>query len=1148
MKRLFFETIESKKDRLPGGWIIEKNSDLSIPSLEYTQDSIRLLSAGNKYIPVIPDISSGRIRFTAGINFTVAGHFAILVSFRYDLKTRRGEAVRILRKKGEKETVVEYGGMKANRFTPEQSRKIRVPDSVLEQPFKIEMDFHEEKLRVKLADAATSFRIQPSGSGKIALSREHFFDILKITSFEIETEEESVCKGEKKFRIPLPDEPTLYPIFCDVVLRDFGNCMDAELTFSGGVPETPIGEGNYHVMRADLLTNPFLKVLTARSMEKYIVYEGQIVLVVEKLAPAFFYQVLHKKVDWPFKRSVRFLKPEEPFNLAVGFDEYCHTTLKNLAQSPSETIFDPKGKILYSGLGVTEETRKLEFLSQPDKRILSLLPKNDPRYKKAVEFAKNNHYFIEGEPPRFTLRLTGGKELPADFEVELEDAYLQPVRKLKFKRTSGILAIGVRTFTTETLEVEPLPKLAPGVYHLRCRSFDPSVPGLDDYRAFEVMSRKKNSAPPPVLSGLPWLYDSRTETRGLDTDAFDPWTGKSVDSGHYMACANFLPAAARRNHIAPTVHAYQREWFLWLGSRCADQWSMKDNRDLLKEADYANVEDELERACSLWRGIYKGFILEKFIECARKTGDPGFDFDKLEEQLRKGECVDAADFVLMAGKYWEEWLDLLNAEFVKKSAELLKKLRKDNPKLKFASYGPAPIYAAHLKGPEFTRLNLKEKEIPDSIGFWQYEDYPFACRYGLERGTYFLTSSLMVFPEMRIYPEIYTGGIQGCPDGAVFYAHPPFGRRTKAVPIRMTRRVYDYACASAHFTGHGFRYWDRCGFQACGFTRPWFEALLKGWRIVNEYPPERPLKSSGFVSSEESRRAHKNAIVRSGHGPNEPIEKAGIIDVRKTATEDVPFAYEAARKHGLCAGFQLWMEDLPRLNAEQVDLLVLPPLEGVSRKYLDAIRKLHAKGVHLLAFEDVPGLEDLFGVADTGKYRSVTQLSAQKDFLGGMTEFCEEPLCRGKYKVKDAEVLIDAEIPVLTLKRNERAMAAFFNVPPMLVREDQLHERLGYGKDGISELIELATAEVMKKMSDAEAASTEGRLIAYHSGKGADVVIVTNPEEEAVLTPEITILKHKGRQKIVFADIPCIVLEDTPKTLRIRTRLEPEETAVFILG
>ncbi len=1148
MKRLFFETFESKKDHLPGGWIIEKNSDLSIPSLEYTHDSIRLLSAGNKYIPVIPDISGGRVRFTAGINFTVAEHFAILVSFRYDLKTRRGEAVRILRKEGEQETVVEYGDMKANRFTPEQSRKIRMSDSVLEQPFKIEVDFREEKLRVKVADAAASFRIQPSGSGKIALSREHFFDILKITSFEIETEEESVCKGEKKFRIPLPDEPTLYPIFCDVILRDFGNCMDAELTFSGGVPETPIGEGNYHVMRADLLTNPFLKVLTARSMEKYTVYEGQIVLVVEKLAPAFFYQVLHKKVDWPFKRSVRFLKPEEPFNLAVGFDEYCHTTLKNLAQRPSETIFDPKGKILYSGLGVTEETRKLEFLSQPDKQILSLLPKNDPRYMKAVEFAKNNHYFVEGEIPRFTLRLTGGKELPADFEIELEDAYLRPMRKLKFKRTPGVLAIGVRTFPTETLEVEPLPKLAPGVYHLRCRSFDPSVPGLDDYRAFEVMSRKKNSPPPPVLSGLPWLYDSRTETRGLDTDAFDPWTGKSVDSGHYMACANFLPACARSNHIAPTVHAYQREWFLWLGSRCADQWLAKDNMDLLKEADYVNIEEENKRYSMLWRHLYSGFLLEKFIECARRTKDPGFDIPKLEEELRKGENIDARSFVLMAEKYWEEWLDCINSEYGKIFADVWKALRKENPKIKSASYGPAHIYAAHLKGPEFVRYLLNEKETTEVRGFWQYEDYPFACRYGLERGTYFLTSSLMVHPEMRIYPEVYTECIQGCPDGAVFYAHPPFGRRISTAPVRMARLIYDYACASARFTGDGFRFWDRCGFQAYGFTRPWFESLLKGWRTLTDYPPERPLKSSGFVSSEESRRAHKNAIVRSAHGPSEPIEKAAIIDVRKTATEDVPFAYEAARKHGLCAGFQLWMEDLPELSAEQVDLLVLPPLEGVSRKYLDAIRKLHAKGVHLLAFEDVPGLEDLFGVADTGKYRRVTRLSAQKDFLGGMTEFCEEPLCRGKYKVKDAEVLIDAEIPVLTLKRNGKALAAIFNVPPMLVREDQLHERLGYGKDGISELIERATAEVMKKMSDAEVSSTGGRLIAYHADNGTDVVIVTNPEEEAVLTPEITIRKQKGRRKIVSSDKPFFLLEDTPVFLKARVRLEPEETAVFILG
>ena len=59
---------------------------------------------------------------------------------------------------------------------------------------------------------------------------------------------------------------------------------------------------------------------------------------------------------------------------------------------------------------------------------------------------------------------------------------------------------------------------------------------------------------------------------------------------------------------------------------------------------------------------------------------------------------------------------------------------------------------------------------------------------------------------------------------------------------------------------------------------------------------------------------------------------------------------------------------------------------------------------------------------------------------------------------------------------------------------------------------------------------------------------MTNPEEEAVLTPEITILKHKGRRKIVSSDKPFFLLEDTLAFLKIRVRLEPEETAVFILG
>ena len=50
------------------------------------------------------------------------------------------------------------------------------------------------------------------------------------------------------------------------------------------------------------------------------------------------------------------------------------------------------------------------------------------------------------------------------------------------------------------------------------------------------------------------------------------------------------------------------------------------------------------------------------------------------------------------------------------------------------------------------------------------------------------------------------------------------------------------------------------------------------------------------------------------------------------------------------------------LSPEDIDILVLPPLCGVTQKQLDAIRELHARGVNLLAFETVDGLEDLIGV------------------------------------------------------------------------------------------------------------------------------------------------------------------------------------------
>ncbi len=1138
MKTLCKLDLSVVKDAVPSGWLIEYNSNLGLAALACDGRSVDLLSSGNKYIPITPPVENAVMKMKIGFNFSMAKCCSAIVSFRYDLAARTGEAVRFVRLQNEQGMTFEYGKMSDNLFQPEAKAHADMPDSELDQALDFIVELKGKSVLIRLGSGSASFATKPGRPGRFALSRGHFFDVLRVYDLEISTDDSFECLSERKFRVDLPHGPTLYPVHCDVTLRDYGDCLDAGLVFSGGVPESPMGEGNYHVMRADLLTNLFLKVVTKEAAAKYILRAGRIVLVNPWLAPGYFFKVLHRETPWPFHASVRFMKPEGPFDLAVGADTYEHTTAVNQAQSPSETVFDLDGRELYAGLALTERAQKIEFTSQPDKEIIADLPKTDPRYGQAVEFAKNNHFFKEGEPALFTVVVTAFREMPAGFDLVLEDAFLRTLRKLDYARADGAVTIGVRSYAEARLACR-VEGLKPGVYHLRAVSADGSVTALEDYCAFEVMSRAKGALPPPLLSGLPYLYCSRTETIGLMTDAFDPWFAKSADERHYMACANFLPRSARDFHVAPTVHAYQREWFLWLGTRCAEQYLAKDNMDLIAEADYVNVHEEVREcpcASLLWATTYKGKVKEELVKFLDARGDAAID----RQKLKAAEHIDGDMLCELGRRYWSEWLDWANKFINEDNREFMRGLRKCNPGLKPSKYGPAHIYASHYKGVEYIRYLGSLGQAAEEFGFWQYEDYPFLCRYNIERGTYFLASCLLAMPGHRIYPEIYTTSIQGCPDGAVFYAHPPFGYHPVNPPIRIKRRFMDYYYGSAHFTGDGFGFWEKRGFQACGFDRERYEALLRAAAVVNDNPAKRPLKCAAFVFSEESWQAAERVLAKS--------TPHGIVDIRKTATECVPYAYEMARYAGLQAGFVTMIESVGKLDPAQVDTLVLPPLKGVSKPCLDAIRRLHAQGVNLLAFENVPGLEDLFGVKDTGAFARIENLKASDSFLGGMTETCEEPLCEGSYAVDGAEVLINSEIPVLTLRRNNGAQAAFYNVPPTLVRGDQLHKAADdYGKDSISRLINAATARIMTMFSDAGVSTTAGRLTGSETLGGGIMVTVGNPDEKSHITPTVTIRKLGAEQALYSSDMPCTVLSDSGDKLALRVNIPAEETAVIVV-
>ena len=62
-------------------------------------------------------------------------------------------------------------------------------------------------------------------------------------------------------------------------------------------------------------------------------------------------------------------------------------------------------------------------------------------------------------------------------------------------------------------------------------------------------------------------------------------------------------------------------------------------------------------------------------------------------------------------------------------------------------------------------------------------------------------------------------------------------------------------------------------------------------------------------------------------------------------------------------GGPMTLDDVDALTPDRAEFVMLPPIvAGTPPATLEAIRRLHARGVNLLCFESCAGLEDLFGV------------------------------------------------------------------------------------------------------------------------------------------------------------------------------------------
>jgi hypothetical protein len=237
-------------------------------------------------------------------------------------------------------------------------------------------------------------------------------------------------------------------------------------------------------------------------------------------------------------------------------------------------------------------------------------------------------------------------------------------------------------------------------------------------------------------------------------------------------------------------------------------------------------------------------------------------------------------------------------------------------------------------------------------------------------------------------------------------------------------------------------------------------------------------------------------------------------------------------------------------------MLVLPPLHGMTAKHLDAIRKLHAQGVNLLAFESVDGLEDLFGVTSMEQPVAVTNIKVNvKQFdnpllmLESLAEHTEHPLCKAVYRAAGAAVLLEGEAPVLFLNQTASGKTALFNIPPTVVRRDSFYERVAYGRSSISELMNQAVAIIHRELGSPAVTTSAGKLIAFEAQNGDRHIIIMEdawPEKPGQISPLVTIHLPNLSAGNISCDKPFTIKVDAVAA-HVRLHLAGHECAIVTI-
>ena len=1125
MSQLVFEDAFSWSEdgSYPDGWVCERGCELPFLQGIVRGGMFHICPAShtNKHIPLTPALADFRMALDVVGNpfFSSTG---LDLYFRYDRETRKGLLLRYDwgicggRTHYAQEMVPEYsckmfaydGRRKTGKYSVLAESKIAGFVKDLSRSQSLALSVQGDRVILEHNGVAALDGRIPDGvdlppAGSLALSRSDprgDLALEKVRIYSAVPNDQTTIWGETKTEFPARIDGIISPFYFHISADQEESRVLLRIKLTGGPPKEPVYPEIDRQRFNEKMRNPYVRIENEHGEEigKYLLFRGEVGL------DPFHWNTAcsvweHADASCPLARDVFLEALPERAVFFIGYDHYmAEDTICNQG-GPSESRVDESGNVLWAGRALPAGAVQADLFSPDAKEICRRIPKNIYDYEGALAFARRNHFFVESEPIRFRVTVTS-RDTTVDrpllcARLQLEDVFGDPrgepvTASFRHERPLQGFADAVEYATDEVA----FPELAVGVYHVRVR-IDGVGGGPEIRRAFEVMPEDPLAKAAPLVSGLPELYPNILS--GIENEHFHPWGETVVDTAHYNSGGNNYFKVARKWNAPDLLHAYGRKFNCWLKpcKTIFEEKGIEPNRDLIEKSDGAHITMSRFRDGDLWgvqryRDQARFSALIEFLQ-SRRFHPAGNGILCADELLRRGEetGLTEAEYDELVNHHWKDWVLYFcegQEEEYKRKHALIQSI---NPECEpFVHGGTLPAYACGYKMGYFPLsfgYDLRAG-IPATItGPNDFEDYPLSSGYPIARGICHLAASKLEAPHLRLFPEVF--GINGeTRDGRVVLANPPYGRSDPPKGF-FIKQFYEYSFAAVWFDAGHYCFWDDHGYHPKTWDRENYEEMLYAYSFISRVTPAGPLRTTAFCYSREACLAHPEY-----HEADDDFLFPGSTVVN-TAEESSAFAYEQARVAGHQNGFLIKLEECGALDPAAVDVLVIPPLCGVAEETKARIRKLHEQGVPVLGFEDVSGLEDLFGVEGVPAVKAsrIVPDGAALPALAGMCEQPDHELCVIRHRATTSEAVLvdDSGAPVLVMNETPHGRTAFFTLPPMFVKRSKTP--MVYGQRSNSLLMNRATGWIQELLGSKVVETSSGTLIAFQDTEGTVHAIVS---------------------------------------------------------